>query len=58
MQLKGDSSCGGPAVGLTIKYGRLTLRSERYLTATDGVAWRGPHRDQLLVGGASLSLGR
>ncbi len=42
MQLKGDSSCGGPAVGLTIKYGRLTLRSELYLTAYQNIAWNGP----------------
>ena len=50
MQLKGDSSCGGPAIGLTIKHGRLTLRSERYLTATDGVAWNGPSMSSLLDG--------
>lgn len=50
MQLKGDSSCGGPAVGLTIKYGRLTLRSEQYLTATEGVAWNGPAMSSLLDG--------
>jgi hypothetical protein len=42
LQLKGDSSCGGPAIGMTIKYGRLTLRSEKYLTEYDGRAWNGP----------------
>ena len=50
MQLKGDSDCGGPAIGLTIKSGRLTLRSERYLVATDGVAWKGPPMSELLDG--------
>ena len=42
MQLKGDSSCGGPAVGMTIKYGRLTLRSEQYLGEYQHIAWNGP----------------
>jgi len=42
MQLKGDSSCGGPAIGLTIKYGRLTLRSEQYLPEYKHIAWNGP----------------
>lgn len=37
MQIKGDSSCGGPALGLTFKYGRITLRSELY-----GILWNGP----------------
>ena len=50
MQLKGDSSCGGPAIGMTVKYGRLTLRSERYLTATDGIAWNGPPMSTMLDG--------
>jgi hypothetical protein len=27
VQWKGDSSCGGPAVGMTIRYGRLSLRT-------------------------------
>jgi hypothetical protein len=27
MQWKGDSSCGGPAVGMTIRFGRLSLRT-------------------------------
>jgi len=48
LQLKGDSSCGGPAIGMTIKSGRLTMRSEQYLTATDGVAWNGPAMSSLL----------
>lgn len=48
MQLKGDSSCGGPAVGLTIKYGRLTLRSEQYLTEYRNIAWNGPEMSSLL----------
>jgi hypothetical protein len=48
MQMKGDSDCGGPAVGMTVKYGRLTIRSEQYLTATDGVAWNGPLMSTLL----------
>lgn len=42
LQLKGDSSCGGPAIGLTIKYGHLTLRSEQYLIEYDKIAWNGP----------------
>lgn len=50
MQLKGDSDCGGPTIGLTIKAGRLTLRSERYLEPTDGVAWEGPPMAELLDG--------
>jgi hypothetical protein len=50
MQLKGDAVCGGPVVGLTIKGGRLTLRSERYLESTDGVAWAGPPMEELLDG--------
>lgn len=50
MQLKGDAACGGPVVGLTIKNGRLTLRSERYLESTDGVAWSGPPMEELLDG--------
>jgi hypothetical protein len=50
MQLKGDADCGGPVVGLTIKGGRLTLRSERYLERTDGVAWAGPPMEELLDG--------
>ena len=50
MQLKGDSDCGGPTIGLTIKSGRLTLRSERYLDRTDGVAWEGPPMTELLDG--------
>jgi hypothetical protein len=50
MQIKGDSSCGGPAIGLTIKYGHLTLRSEQYLEATDGIAWNGPSMSSLLDG--------
>lgn len=37
IQLKGDSSCGGPAVGLTMENGNLTLRSELY-----GIFWNGP----------------
>jgi hypothetical protein len=48
MQLKGDSSCGGPAIGMTIKYGRLTLRSERYLTEYGNAAWSGPKMSTLL----------
>jgi hypothetical protein len=38
MQLKGDSSCGGPAVGITVRYNRLSIR------AIDGdyLAWDGP----------------
>lgn len=36
-QLKGDSSCSGPAVGLTMNQGLLTLRTELY-----GIMWRGP----------------
>ena len=47
MQLKGDSSCGGPAVGLTIKYGRLTLRSELHLEERDHAAWNGPQMSDL-----------
>ena len=37
-QFKGDSSCGGPAIGMTIKHGRLTLRSEQY----ENAFWEGP----------------
>lgn len=37
LQLKGDSDCGGPAVGLTFQTGSLRLRSELY-----GVIWNGP----------------
>jgi hypothetical protein len=48
MQLKGDSSCGGPAIGMTVKYGRLTLRSERYLTEYRNIAWNGPKMSTLL----------
>jgi Polysaccharide lyase/Fibronectin type III domain len=48
MQLKGDSDCGGPAVGMTIKYGRLTIRSEQHVTATDGIVWNGPLMSTLL----------
>jgi hypothetical protein len=48
MQLKGDSSCGGPAIGMTVKEGRLTLRSELYLPGTDGVAWNGPAMSSVL----------
>jgi hypothetical protein len=36
-QFKGDSSCGGPAIVLTIKYGAIALRSELY-----GELWYGP----------------
>jgi hypothetical protein len=50
MQLKGDSSCGGPAIGLTIKYGRITLRSEQFLTQYDGAAWTGPSFASLMNG--------
>lgn len=48
MQLKGDSSCGGPAIGMTIKYGRLTLRSEQYLPQYNDIAWNGPALSTLL----------
>lgn len=48
MQLKGDSSCGGPTVGLTIKYGHLTLRSEQYLTEHRNIAWNGPQMADIL----------
>jgi hypothetical protein len=37
IQLKGDSSCSGPAIGLTMENGNLTLRSEQY-----GTFWIGP----------------
>jgi Polysaccharide lyase len=37
VQFKGDSDCGGPAVGVTIENGHVTLRSELY-----GIFWRGP----------------
>jgi hypothetical protein len=37
LQLKGDSTCGGPAVGITMYGGKLTLRTELY-----GVFWYGP----------------
>lgn len=42
MQLKGDSSCGGPAVGMTIRFGKLVLRSERELVEYQQSAWVGP----------------
>ncbi len=53
MQLKGKLSCGGPALGLTIKDGRLTLRREtgdaadidldaQSLGNREGVFWTGP----------------
>jgi hypothetical protein len=48
MQLKGDSSCGGPAIGMTIKFGRLTLRSEQHLDEYDHAAWNGPRMSTLL----------
>jgi hypothetical protein len=48
MQLKGDSSCGGPAIGMTIKFGRLTLRSEQHLEEYDHAAWNGPQMATLL----------
>lgn len=50
MQLKGSSDCGGPTIGLTIKAGRLTLRSERFLEVTGGVAWEGPPMAEVLDG--------
>jgi Polysaccharide lyase len=37
VQFKGDSNCGGPAVGLTLENGRVTFRSE-----LSGIFWRGP----------------
>lgn len=42
LQLKGDASTGGPAIGLTIRFNRLALRSENFLSGTDGTAWLGP----------------
>jgi hypothetical protein len=33
---------------MTIKYGRLTLRSERYLAEYDNIAWNGPEMSALL----------
>ena len=36
-QFKGDSSCGGPAIGLTFYDGKVSVRSELY-----GVMWYGP----------------
>ena len=58
MQLKGKLSCGGPALGLTIKNGRLTLRREtddnadididaHLLGNREGVFWTGPRIDDI-----------
>jgi hypothetical protein len=41
MQLKGMMSCGGPAIGLTIKNGYLTLRRETQ-DGSSGIIWTGP----------------
>lgn len=56
MQLKGDSSCGGPTVGMTIKFGRLTLRSEQHLEEYDHAAWNGPRMSTLLGSWHSIVL--
>ena len=37
VQFKGDSDCGGPAVGLTLENSRVALRSE-----VSGIFWEGP----------------
>jgi hypothetical protein len=46
MQLKGDSSCGGPAVGFTIRYNRLAVRT----IDGDFLAWDGPAMASLMDG--------
>lgn len=45
-QWKGDSTCGGPAVGVTISYNRLTIRT----LDGDYLAWTGPLMSSLLDG--------
>ena len=46
LQWKGDSSCGGPAVGMTVRNNRLTVRT------IDGnhLAWNGPLMSSLMDG--------
>ena len=56
MQLKGDSSCGGPTIGMTIRFGRLTLRSEQHLEEFDHAAWNGPRMSTLLGSWHSMVL--